>query len=115
MEMPHSTSNRKPDMSRHRFSMTLGKEALNVKLVMVERIDCTSTIRPTGSGWVLTLPQLEVEADQDVDVFAFVEGLPGTQCEMTVTIDEGDEDSFSREFNRNGNASFAEQIKVEAQ
>jgi hypothetical protein len=98
-------------MSTHRLHLELSKEVLNVRMLVIEGINCIGAITPTGSGWVCDLPALEMADDNDIDVFAFVEGLPGSKCSMAVVIDAQKAETFSRTFGKKGNTFFNEAVK----
>lgn len=97
----------------HKFKLKLSKEVLNVKLLVIEGVNCITAIKPHGSGWDCDLPKLDVGADRDVDVAAFVEGIPNTKCTMRIQIDEQSERTFSMTFSNKGNALFNKAIKLE--
>ncbi|HYR12563.1 MAG TPA: hypothetical protein VEQ60_32540 [Longimicrobium sp.] len=89
------------------FTLELSKEVLNVKVLVIEGINCLNSIQPTGSQWILRLPELQVAADGDIDIFAFVEGMPKTRCAMRVTVDDTKPKVFDNNvFNRHGNTFF---------
>lgn len=98
-------------MSTHRLHLELSKEVLNVKMLIIEGINCISAIKPIGNGWICDLPSLQMAEDKDIDVFAFIEGLPDTKCTMVVVLDSQKAETFKEDFNAKGNAFFNEAVK----
>lgn len=99
-------------MSIHKLRLHLSKEVLNVKLLVIEGVNCITAIKPNGSGWDCDLPRLDVGSDRDVDLAAFVEGIPNTKCTLEIQIDEQPKKTLDAQFSTKGNALFNKTIKL---
>jgi len=87
------------------FVLQFGKEATDIKMLVIEGRNCINAVRPTGSRWICHLPEMEIgqeDREDDIDIFAVVAGLPHTRCDVEAVLD-GNATAFrGNQFDKRG-------------